>query len=98
MRHPAAAKSIVGDDYDRDHNECREQRKSAIQRLRAWLCCIGVRHHDLMYLPGDHAPVLNLVSDSFFVAGADGALQPYDSLVDPIIVVHRIGFCFLATD
>jgi hypothetical protein len=30
---PAAGKSIMGNDYDCDHNECRDQRKSAIQRL-----------------------------------------------------------------
>jgi hypothetical protein len=38
------------------------------------------------------------VSNSIFVAGADGALKPCDSLIDPIVVMHRIGSGFPATD
>ena len=52
----------------------------------------------LMYLLRDLAPVVNLVSDCVFVTGADGALMPYDSLVDPIVVMRRIGLGFLTTD
>jgi len=48
-----------------------------------------------MYLLRDLAPVVNLVSDCVFVTGADGALMPYDSLVDPIVVMRRIGLGFL---
>jgi hypothetical protein len=51
-----------------------------------------------MYLLRDHVPVLNLVSDSAFLTGADGALKPYDSLIDPMVVIRRIGLCLLTTD
>ena len=51
-----------------------------------------------MYLLGDHAPVLNQVSDGASSAGADGALKPYDSLIDPMVVMRRIGLCLLTTD
>jgi hypothetical protein len=52
----------------------------------------------LMCLLRDLGPVVNLVSDCVFVTGADGALMPYDSLVDPIVVMRRIGLGFLTTD
>ena len=47
-----------------------------------------------MYLLRDQAPVVNLVSDSVFVT----ALMPYDSLVDPIVVMRWIGLGLLTTD
>jgi hypothetical protein len=42
--------------------------------------------------------VVNLGSDSVIVTGGDGALMPYDGLVDPIVVTRRIGLGLLATD
>ena len=51
-----------------------------------------------MYLLGAHAPVLNRVADSALFTGADGALKPCDSLIDPIIVMRRIGLRLLTTD
>ena len=51
-----------------------------------------------MYLLGDHARVLNLMSDSAFLTAADGALKPYDSLIDPMVVMRRIGLCLLTAD
>jgi hypothetical protein len=51
-----------------------------------------------MHLLRDHDPLLNLVSDNAFSAGADGALKPYDSLIDPMVVMRRIGLCLLTTD
>ena len=51
-----------------------------------------------MYLLRDLGPVVNLVNDCVFVTGADGALMPYDSLFDPIVVMRRIGLGFLMTD
>jgi hypothetical protein len=52
----------------------------------------------LMCVLRDQAPVANLVSDGVFVTRGDGALQPSDSLVDPIVAMRRIGLRFLATD
>jgi hypothetical protein len=40
-----------------------------------------------MSLGGDHVPI-----------GADGTLKPYDSLIDPMVVMRRIGLCLLTTD
>jgi hypothetical protein len=51
-----------------------------------------------MYLLRDQTPDVNLASDSVFVTGADGALMPYDSLVDPIVVMCGIGVGFPTTD
>jgi hypothetical protein len=51
-----------------------------------------------MYPLRDQAPVANLVSDGVFVTHGDGALKPSDSLVDPIVVMRRIGLRFLTTD
>jgi hypothetical protein len=49
-----------------------------------------------MYLLWDQAPVANLVSDRVFLTR--GALKPSDSLVDPIVVMRRIGLRFLSAD
>jgi hypothetical protein len=51
-----------------------------------------------VYVLWDPAPVANLVSDGVFVTSGDGALKPSDSLVDPIVVMRRIGLCFVTTD
>ena len=51
-----------------------------------------------MYLLRDHASVLNLMSHSAFLTAADGALKPYNGLIDPMVVMRRIGFCLLAAD
>jgi len=51
-----------------------------------------------MYLCRDHASALNLMSDSAFLTADDGALKPYDSLIDPMVVMRRIGLCLLTTD
>lgn len=32
------------------------------------------------------------------MTGADGALKPYDSLIDPVVVTRRIDLCLLTTD
>jgi hypothetical protein len=50
----------------------------------------------LMYPLRDRAPVANLVTDGVFATR--GALKPSDSLVDPIVVMCRIGLCFHTTD
>jgi hypothetical protein len=42
-------KSISGNDYDCDDNECRDQRKSAIESFRSGLCDIVERGHDLAW-------------------------------------------------
>ena len=79
----------------------------AILTIHATLACAAVRwpgwDADVtqMKRPPTKAtlgPVVNLVSDCVFVTGADGALMPYDSLVDPIVVMRRIGLGFLTTD
>jgi hypothetical protein len=51
-----------------------------------------------MHLLRDHGPLLNLVSDNAFSTGTDGPLKPYDSLIDPMVVMRRIGLCLLTTD
>jgi hypothetical protein len=38
------------------------------------------------------------MADVFVSDSADGALRPYDSLIDPMIMPRRIGLGFLATD
>jgi hypothetical protein len=40
-------RSVSGNDDDRDDNECRDQRKSAIKSFRSGLCGIVERRHDL---------------------------------------------------
>jgi hypothetical protein len=42
-------KSISGNDYDCDDNECRDQRKSAIESFRSGLCDIVERGHELAW-------------------------------------------------
>jgi hypothetical protein len=37
-RDSEAMRSVSGNDYDRDDNECRDQRKSAIKCFRSRLC------------------------------------------------------------
>jgi hypothetical protein len=51
-----------------------------------------------MHVLRDQAPVANLVSDGVMVTRGDGELKPSDSLVDPIVVMRRIGLRFLTTD
>ena len=51
-----------------------------------------------MYLCRDHASALNLMSDSAFLTADDGALKPYDSLIDPVVVMCRFGLRLLTTD
>jgi hypothetical protein len=41
---------------------------------------------------------VNFVSDGIFVTRGNGALKPSDGLVDPIVVMRRIGSGFLTTD
>jgi hypothetical protein len=45
-----------------------------------------------------HTPIVNLVGDHVFATGFDGALEPYDCLVDPIVVVRWIALRLLTTD
>ena len=41
---------------------------------------------------------LNRMSDRVPSTGFDGTLKPHDRLVDPIVVMRRIGFGVLTTD
>jgi hypothetical protein len=51
-----------------------------------------------MCLVRNYTPVANLVSDHVFATGFDGALKPYDGLVDPMVVPCWIGLRPLTTD
>ena len=42
-------RSVSGNDYDCDDNECRDQRKSAIECFRSGLCDIVERRHSLRW-------------------------------------------------
>jgi hypothetical protein len=41
-----------------------------------------------------HSPVVNFVADCDISTGFDGALVPYGRLVNPMVVVPRIGLGF----
>ena len=44
-----------------------------------------------------HAPAMNFVSDSVFVAGFDSALMPCNGLVDPVVMTCWISLRILTT-
>jgi hypothetical protein len=46
----------------------------------------------------NHASIANVIGHRFPASGLDGALKPYDRLIYPVVVTHRISLSFLTTD